>query len=118
MLGLFWAVMSAAGLATEGLFHLAGWIPASRPAVVAGDTLRLDYTTVLDVVALAGFAVIYWLYRHREHLGGGTGYAKDPVCGMQVETAHAPATTEHHGQRTYFCSQHCRDRYVGQPARH
>ena len=118
MLGLFWAVMSAAGLATEGLFHLAGWIPTSRPAVVAGDTLRLDYTTVLDAVALAGFAVIYWLYRHRERLGGGTEYAKDPVCGMQVETAHAPATTEHHGQRIYFCSQHCQQRFDKHPDRY
>ncbi len=77
MLGVFWLVMSAAGLATEGLFKLAGWIPATRPTVIAGDTLRWNYTTVLNIVALIVFAVLYWLYRNRERLGGGGGHAEE-----------------------------------------
>ena len=60
--------------------------------MVGRDVFGWNYTTVLDVVALVGFAVLYWLYRNRERFGGGAGYAKDPVCGMQVEIAHAPAT--------------------------
>jgi uncharacterized membrane protein YraQ (UPF0718 family)/YHS domain-containing protein len=112
MLAVFWGVMSAAGLITEYLFRALGWVPASRPSVIAGDTLRLNYTSVLDVIALVGFAGLYWLSHNRDRLGGGTGYAKDPVCGMQVDIAHAPATIEHDGQRVYFCSDHCQERFA------
>jgi YHS domain-containing protein/uncharacterized membrane protein YraQ (UPF0718 family) len=118
MLATFWAVMSAAGLATEYLFKAVGWVPATHPATVAADAFRWDYTTVLDIVALVVFAGLYVLYRNRERLGGGAGYAKDPVCGMQVETAHAPATTTHHGERIWFCSEHCADRFAANPDRY
>lgn len=57
--------------------------------------VQWDYTTILNILALTGFAGLYWLYRNRARLGGGTGYATDVVCGMQVETANAPATAEH-----------------------
>ena len=112
MLAVFWAVMSAAGLATEYLFKAGGISEPARHAVVAGDTLRWNYTTVLDIIALVAFAGLYWIYRNRQRLGGGGGYATDPVCGMQVETAHAPATHTSGGETVYFCSEHCRDRYV------
>jgi YHS domain-containing protein len=55
---------------------------------------------------------LYWAYRNRERLGGGRGYAIDPVCGMQVEIAHAGDTVEHQDTTTYFCSDRCRDRFV------
>ncbi len=118
LLGLFWVVMSAAGLATEYLFRAAGWIPPARTGQVVGDTLRWNYTTFLDIAALVGFAGLYLLHRRRESLGGGAGYAKDPVCGMQVETAHAPASTLDRGTRIWFCSDHCRSRYDTDPARY
>ncbi len=50
-----------------------------------------DYTTYLNIVFLVVFAVLYWAYRNRDRLGAGGGYALDPVCGMQVEIANAPA---------------------------
>ncbi|HET9077243.1 MAG TPA: permease [Acidimicrobiales bacterium] len=117
MLAVFWTVMSAAGLVTEYLFRGLGWIPAATPGQVVGDTLKWNYTTVLNIVALVGFAGLYWLYRNRERFGGGAGYAKDPVCGMQVETAHAPASTTHNGQRIFFCSEHCKHRFDADPGR-
>ena len=117
LLGLFWFVMSGAGLVTEYLFKAAGWVPSARPGVVVGDTVRWNWTTFLDIGALVAFGVLYWLYRNRGRLGGGAGYAKDPVCGMQVEVAHAPASTAHLGQGVYFCSEHCRDRFVAHPQR-
>ncbi len=40
MLAVFWAVMSAAGLATEYLFKAFGWVPTAKPGAVVGDTLR------------------------------------------------------------------------------
>jgi uncharacterized membrane protein YraQ (UPF0718 family)/YHS domain-containing protein len=116
MLAVFWGVMSAAGLITEYLFRALGWVPSTRPAVIAGDTLRVNYTSVLDVIALVGFAGLYWLSHNRDRLGGGAGYAKDPVCGMQVDIRHAPATIEHNGHRVYFCSDHCQERFVTQRA--
>ncbi len=118
MLAVFWGVMSLAGLVTEYLFKALGWVPGTRPTVVAGDTLRVNYTTVLDIVALVAFARLYWLYRNRERVGGGRGYAKDPVCGMQVEPKHAPTSIEHHGRQLWFCSEHCRSRFVNSPERY
>jgi uncharacterized membrane protein YraQ (UPF0718 family)/YHS domain-containing protein len=111
MLAVFWAVMSAAGVATEYLFKAFGWLPTPKPGEVVGDTLQWNYTTVLNIIALIAFAGLYWLYRNRDRFGGGTLYANDPVCGMQVEIAHAPARVERDGQRTYFCSQHCKHRF-------
>ncbi|MBO0693106.1 MAG: permease, partial [Acidimicrobiaceae bacterium] len=105
MLAVFWAVMSAAGLATEYLFRAFGWLPTVKAGQVVGDTLRWNYTSVLNIIALIAFASLYWLYRNRERYGGGTGYARDPVCGMQVETANAPAGRVHDGRHFYFCSE-------------
>jgi uncharacterized membrane protein YraQ (UPF0718 family)/YHS domain-containing protein len=118
MLGVFWAVMSLAGLATEGMFRVVGWVPTAHSTVVVGDTLRWNYTTVLDIIALGVFAVLCWLSRHRQRFGGGVGYAQDPVCGMQVERQQAAATAEHDGQRYYFCSEHCRDGFTAEPQRY
>jgi uncharacterized membrane protein YraQ (UPF0718 family)/YHS domain-containing protein len=112
MLGGFWLVMSLAGLITQYLFEALGWVPGTRPTVVAGDTLRLNSTTVLDIIAIGVFALLYWLSRQQARFGGGAGYAQDPVCGMQVETATAPAWVDDHGRRVHFCSDRCRHRFA------
>jgi YHS domain-containing protein/uncharacterized membrane protein YraQ (UPF0718 family) len=117
MLAVFWAVMSAAGLATQYLFTAVGWVPTTHPTVIAGNAFAWDYTTVLDIMALVLFAGLYVLYRNRDRLGGGAGYAKDPVCGMQVETARAPARSIHRGQPIWFCSEHCAERFAANPGR-
>ncbi|HZQ27804.1 MAG TPA: permease [Acidimicrobiales bacterium] len=110
---LFWVVMAAAGLAVEGLFSLLGWVPASRPHDIVMTRFEWNYTTFLNIAFLGVFAVLWWLHRNRARLGGGQGYAIDPVCGMQVETAHAPAVAEVDGRRYWFCSDRCRERFVG-----
>jgi uncharacterized membrane protein YraQ (UPF0718 family)/YHS domain-containing protein len=115
MLVVFWALMSTAGLITEGIFRTAGLVPTMRPTTVAPDRFTWNYTTYLNIVFLALFGLLYWAYRNRERLGAGTGYAKDPVCGMQVEIVHAPASLERGGQRLYFCSDVCAERF-GDPA--
>jgi uncharacterized membrane protein YraQ (UPF0718 family)/YHS domain-containing protein len=114
---LFYGVMAAAGLIVEGLFWATGLIPEDRPETIVETSFQWNYTTVLNILFLAVFAVLYWLYRNRERLGGGKGYAIDPVCGMQVETAHAPAQATHDGQTFWFCSDHCRERFEADPAR-
>ncbi|MFN2479402.1 MAG: permease [Pseudonocardiaceae bacterium] len=118
LLAVFWAVMSIAGLATEYLFVALHLVPTGHPQTVAMGAVAWNYTTILNVIAVAAFAVLYWLYRNRERFGGGTGYAQDPVCGMQVETAAAPARAVHDGQRLSFCSDRCRARFTAAPHRY
>jgi YHS domain-containing protein/uncharacterized membrane protein YraQ (UPF0718 family) len=116
LLAVFWVVMSAAGLATEYLFSAARLMPTTRTQLVAMAGVHWNYTTILNILALIAFAGLYWLYRHRERFGGGAGYAQDPICGMQVETATAPATATRNGQTYYFCSDHCQHRFTTDPA--
>jgi uncharacterized membrane protein YraQ (UPF0718 family)/YHS domain-containing protein len=111
MLAVFWALMSTAGLLTELLFRAAGLVPTQRPTTIAPAHFSWNYTTYLNLVFLALFGVLYYLYRNRERLGGGDRYARDPVCGMQVEKAHAPASRHHAGKQQYFCSDHCAQRF-------
>jgi uncharacterized membrane protein YraQ (UPF0718 family)/YHS domain-containing protein len=117
MLAVFWAVMSTAGLITEGIFRAAGLVPTTRPATVVPAHFSFDYTTWLNIVFLVLFAVLYWTYRNRARFGAGQGYANDPVCGMQVEVLHAPATVVRDGTTTYFCSDHCATRFRADPGR-
>ena len=116
LLAVFWAVMAAAGLATEAIFTAAGIVPTVRPLRVVPEHFSIDYTTVLNVVFLVVFAGLYWAYRNRERLGGGAGYAIDPVCGMQVERANAPATDSYEGRPYFFCSDRCAERFAAEPA--
>jgi uncharacterized protein len=118
MLAVFWALMSVAGLITEGLFRAAGLVPTVRPTTVAPAHFSWNYTTYLNIAFLLLFAVLYWLYRNRDRLGAGSGYALDPVCGMQVETARAPASMSRDGQHLYFCSDHCKERFAADARRH
>lgn len=115
----FWAAMSIAGLTVEYLFR-ALHIPApARPAMVAHTGFQLNYTTVLNIIAVIGFVALYRLSRRRD-TSATARYAQDPVCGMQVEKEHAPATATHDGQQYWFCCEHCRDRFTAsqQPVLH
>ena len=39
--------------------------------------------------------------------------AKDPICGMTVDES-SPLRAERDGQTYYFCSEHCRKKFVEQ----
>ncbi|HEX4392586.1 MAG TPA: permease [Mycobacterium sp.] len=109
LLGVFWAVMSIAGLSVDYLFRAVHIPDPTRPRLVVQTGLQFDYTTVLNIIALIAFAVIYWLYRQRDTDSGG--YAKDPICGMQVELDQSPARRQQDGRTLYFCSDHCAHRF-------
>jgi uncharacterized membrane protein YraQ (UPF0718 family) len=111
ILGVFWATMSIAGLAVEYLFQALRIPDPVRPTMIVHEGFQWNYTTVLNIIALAAFAWLYWLYRTRDTTGTQR-YAKDPACGMQVEKAHAPATAVVDGTRYWFCSDHCEHRYT------
>jgi YHS domain-containing protein/uncharacterized membrane protein YraQ (UPF0718 family) len=118
LIGLFWAVMAGAGLVVEAIFSAAGLVPHHRPTTIVATSFHWNYTSILDIVFLVVFAYLYWLYRNRERLGGGAGYALDPVCGMQVRTANAPAHVSLDGADWWFCSDHCAHRFSADPHRY
>jgi uncharacterized membrane protein YraQ (UPF0718 family)/YHS domain-containing protein len=118
MLAVFWALMSTAGLITEGIFRAAGLVPTMRPTTVAPAHFVWNYTTYLNIIFLLLFALLYWTYRNRERFGAGSGNAKDPSCGMQVEIAHAPASLRSGSQRFYFCSDQCAERFESDVSNH
>ncbi len=114
---VFWAVMSVAGLITEGIFSLLSLTPSRRTSEIAATHVGLNYTTVLNLIAVAAFGYLYWLHRNRERFGGGDELAKDVVCGMQVRTFDAPAQASRDGKTFHFCSDGCHDRFVADPDR-
>jgi uncharacterized protein len=111
MLAVFWTVMSAAGLITEGIFRALGLVPTTQPTQIVADHFSWNYTAYLNLVFLALFGLLYWTYRNRKRLGGGGGLAVDPVCGMQIDQTNAPASLVFAGGRVYFCSDGCRSTF-------
>ncbi len=118
VVGLFYVVMASAGLATEGIFRLFDAVPTTRSLQVASPHFAWNYTTFLNIVAVAVAAGLWWLARNRTRLGGGHGYAIDPVCGMQVRVDDAPAQAAFGGADFWFCSDRCRERFEADPDRY
>lgn len=44
--------------------------------------------------------------------------AKDPVCGMEVNEATAPAKADYRGKVYYFCTPGCQERFLQDPERY
>ena len=44
--------------------------------------------------------------------------ATDPVCGMTVDPATAPAATQHKGRTYVFCSEACRVKFEAEPEKY
>ena len=44
-----------------------------------------------------------------------TSVTKDPICGMTVDQASA-IHTERDGKTFYFCSDHCRQKFLSTPS--
>src|SRR5215218_4233819 len=44
--------------------------------------------------------------------------AKDPVCGMSVETTKTPHKTDYAGETYFFCSAGCRAKFAADPAKY
>ena len=117
MLLVFYAVMAVAGLLTEGVFAALHLTPGRRVFAVSSAHFSWNYTTFLDLAFILVAVGAWWLARNRGRLGGGVGYAIDPVCAMQVRRSDAPATSRHAGMTYYFCSDRCRERFNADPER-
>lgn len=44
--------------------------------------------------------------------------AKDPVCGMEVDEAKAPAKSEYKGKTYYFCAVGCKVAFEKDPEKY
>jgi hypothetical protein len=115
IVGLFYVLMATAGLAAEGIFRLFHAVPTTRTLQVTSAHFSWNYTTFLNIFFLLVAGGVWWLARNKKRFGGGDGYATDPVCGMQVRIADAPATAVIDGTTHSFCSDRCRDRFSKQP---
>jgi uncharacterized protein len=111
LVGLFWAVMAGAGLIVGALFSAVGLVPQHRPTQIVAIGFSWDYTTFLNIVFVAVFAVLYWLYRDRSRADSGSGYATDPVCAMHVPLMGATASRTEGGETYWFCSDECAGRF-------
>ena len=55
---------------------------------------------------------------NHSHAPGTAHDAIDSVCGMQVDPHSAKHHAEHEGRAYYFCSAHCRQRFLAEPVRY
>jgi len=118
LVGLFYVVMAIAGLLTEGIFQLFHAVPTTRHLAVTSAHFQWNYTTFLNILFLVVAAVVWWLAGQQKRLGGGQGYAIDPVCGMQIHKESAPARASVGTDDYYFCSDRCRERFDSQPEKY
>jgi YHS domain-containing protein len=117
MLGVFWVVMSIAGLLIQGIFRAASLIPTAHRANIVSERFTFGPTTILDAIFLVVIVYMYVLARRQHQSGDSDTYSTDPVCGMRIASASAPASITYEGTTISFCSQHCCDRFVSDPAR-
>ena len=59
---IFYAAMVGAGYAIEFLFGALHLIPATRSATVLPETITWNYTTWLNLVAIAASALLFWRF--------------------------------------------------------
>jgi YHS domain-containing protein len=109
--------MSLSGLITEIIFDFLNLIPTMDHNMSHTNQIGWNYTTVLNILALALIVWIYWMYRTQVTDAVDQEFAKDLVCGMQVRISDAPAQFELNGKTYYFCMPGCRDTFQANPER-
>jgi uncharacterized membrane protein YraQ (UPF0718 family) len=111
LVGIFWVVMSLAGLAVQVIFSAAGIMPTHHQVHLASAPLAWDHTTVLNLLFLALFSTALLMRRTRRDISG-SDLAVDPICGMQVRKSDAPVRIDLDGKRYWFCSERCGERFA------
>jgi uncharacterized protein len=100
IVALMFVTMVISALIVDGLFSGVGLVP-SGPRPSRGDifgAIRVDYKLLLNVLAVAIFAALFWLTARRG--------ATDPTCAMKVDKTKA-IRKDFGAETFYFCSQHC-----------
>ncbi len=110
LVAVFWLTMSVSGFLTEKIFSLLKILPAHHGLVPHASRIGNNFTSWMNLIALMVSIGIFALYITRNK-GEDSLYAKDPICGMQVEKATAAAVFEHDGQVYYFCAPGCMESF-------
>ena len=110
LVAVFWFTMSLSGFLTEKIFDLLGALPKHHALVAHASRIGNNFTSWMNLIALLLSIAIIGLYLTRNK-GEDSPYAKDPICGMQVEKATAAAVFEHDGVTYYFCAPGCMERF-------
>jgi uncharacterized protein len=112
LVGLMFATMALAALATDLVFSAIGLVPHTQPSIesITDRGISLNYTAVLNVLFTLVGAVLVWLTVRRG--------ATDPVCGMRVDRYATAHTLECDGKPIHFCSQACREEFERAPERY
>jgi uncharacterized protein len=104
---LMFVTMATAALIIDGAFTALGLVPSARPTRAdIFASIQIDYKLVLNVLGLTVFAALFGLTIRR----GVT----DPMCGMKVDRAKA-LRAQRDGATYYFCSEHCRSKFLASP---
>jgi YHS domain-containing protein len=48
---------------------------------------------------------------------GTMATVKDPVCGMEIDSESAAATSDYEGTTYYFCAVGCKEQFDAEPAK-
>ena len=78
--GVFFLAMAGAGIVVDLLFSAAGLVPTGPrpPSLLEHAHFSWNYTTWLDLVALAGFSLLLVLHLRRGDGGDATEHAEEP----------------------------------------
>ena len=110
LVAVFWFTMSLSGLLTEKIFSIFKILPSRHGLIAHTSHIGNNFTSWMNLIALLLSAAIIYLYMSRDR-SDASPYAKDPICGMQVEKSTAAAIYEHHGELYYFCSPGCMESF-------
>src|SRR5271170_464402 len=55
---------------------------------------------------------------HHHHPADAPGAVQDPVCGMTVDPAAVQHRADYAGDKYFFCSDKCRQKFAAEPARY
>jgi uncharacterized membrane protein YraQ (UPF0718 family)/YHS domain-containing protein len=110
LLALFWIVMSLAGGIVELIFTAIHLLPHHHAGMSMGEHFGFNLNTILNIVAICVLVGIILI--SRQSRGKSSEFAIDPICGMQVRKAEAPARATVGGVEYFFCMQGCKDAFL------
>jgi YHS domain-containing protein/uncharacterized membrane protein YraQ (UPF0718 family) len=104
---LLWPIMTGAGILVDLAFRATSLVPITRHSSALAGHFPLGATLVLNCLAAIALVVLWVLAHGTDDTLG----AKDPVCGMNVDTSAPGATRMREGVTNYFCSQRCAEKF-------
>ena len=110
LVAIFWFTMSFSGFLTEKFFSVLKIVPTKHTLVPHASRIGDNLTSWLNLFALILATIIAWLYLTKSKTDESP-YAKDPICGMQVEKSTAAASYVHEGTTYYFCAPGCMESF-------